>query len=411
MHIINEPQLDFSDVLIAPKRSELASRKDVDLERKIVGRWNPEFVMTEPIPIMLSNMDNITTWEMTYKFLSDGCMVAMNKFVTIEEWEDQINNKHSLVNPCLQNYNGNLAYTIGIRKDEQGKYIELDQYRKLKTKYPDHFMHLVIDVPNGYSEAFANFVEMVRKEFPDIFIVAGNVVTGDMVHELILKGADCVKVGIGSGNACLTRIKSGVGRPQLSAIIECADAAHGLGGYIISDGGCRTAGDVCKAFCAGADIVMLGSMFAGHDECEGKIVTKYELTHFDRSPQHGYNYIPLLSGLVELDCEVKYERTNYHQPVTYSYDPVYVEKNFKEFWGMSSKKAMEKHYGKQDTYKATEGREILAPYRGPVQNTLNDLLGGLRSMCTYIGARNIKNVPKCATFYLVNQQVSNMFND
>jgi GMP reductase len=424
MHIINEPQLDFSDVLIRPKRSELASRKDVDLYRTIKGKWNPDFQMTEITPIMLSNMDNITTWEMVDKFLEQNCMVAMNKFVAEKEWIEKIEVAKKFHAKCNEIHldsskniteelnkmdeseassidchlsNGNLAYTIGIRKDEWGDYVELDRFRSLKKRYPSDFMHLMIDVPNGYSQAFADFVEMVQ--------------------ELILRGADCVKVGIGNGNACLTRIKSGVGRPQLSTIIECADAAHQSDGYIISDGGCKNAGDVCKAFCAGADFVMLGSMFAGHDECDGDVVTKYEVAHLEKleETEMGYNtiysHIDGVSGINQYEeLEKKYKEPAMIHTIT-RYEPQYKEKKFKEFWGMSSKKAMEKHYGKMYGYRSSEGRELLVPYKGPVQNTLNDILGGLRSMCTYIGAKQIKHVPKCATFYLVNRQVSNMFND
>ena len=117
-------------------------------------------------------------------------------------------------------------------------------------------------------------VAQVRAEFPNHTILAGNVVTGEMVEELILSGADIIKVGIGPGSVCTTRKKTGVGYPQLSAVLECADAAHGLGGHIISDGGCTCPGDVAKAFGAGADFVMMGGMLAGHDQSGGEVISK-----------------------------------------------------------------------------------------------------------------------------------------
>jgi len=403
MQIIYEPQLDFSDVLIKPKRSELTSRSDVSLTRKFRGRWNKSLEFSAN-PIVLANMDNITTWEMTDKLLNNGCMVAMNKFVNMGSWIGAVTQYSQQLSSCA------LGYSIGIRKDSNGVYIELDQFRKLKELFPNVFKHLMIDVPNGYMESFADFVAMVRNEFPELFITVGNVVSAEMVQELILKGADCVKVGIGSGNVCKTRLKAGVGRPQLSSIIECADAAHGLGGYIMSDGGCKLAGDVAKAFCAGSDFCMLGSMFAGHEECDGDVIEKYALTSYDAYYyKNDYSMFDSLSAIgPPILCTNQPERDYSLQT---GYNKIYEKQKFKEFWGMSSKRAMEKNYGKMEDYRSSEGREVLVPYKGEVQNTINDILGGLRSMCTYIGAKSLKDAPKCATFYLVNNQVSNMFND
>tara|TARA_B100001123_G_C15059877_1_gene927118 strand:- start:177 stop:875 length:699 start_codon:yes stop_codon:yes gene_type:complete len=215
---------------------------------------------------------------------------------------------------------------------------------------------ICIDVANGYSERFSKYVKKIRKEFPDKVIIAGNVVTGEMTEELILNGADIVKVGIGPGSVCTTRIQTGVGYPQLSAVIECADAAHGVGGFIMADGGCTCPGDVAKAFAGGADYVMLGGLLAGHDECSGEVVDGY-----------------------------------------------------KQFYGMSSDTAMNKHSGGVANYRSSEGKTVNVPYRGPVSETVKSILGGVRSACTYMGARTIKQMPKCATFVRVNQQSNEIF--
>jgi GMP reductase len=221
---------------------------------------------------------------------------------------------------------------------------------------------LCIDVANGYSEQFVDFVQNARNQFPDKVIIAGNVVTGEMVEELLLAGADIVKVGIGPGSVCTTRLKTGVGYPQLSAIIECADAAHGIGGQIISDGGCTTPGDVAKAFGAGADFVMLGGMLAGHDESGGQIV----------------------------------ERDG---------------KQYKQFYGMSSTTAMEKHVGGVADYRASEGKTVEVEYRGPVEKTVQDILGGVRSTCTYVGAAKLKELTKRTTFIRVREQENKFYSE
>lgn len=219
---------------------------------------------------------------------------------------------------------------------------------------------ICLDVANGYTEMFVDCVRRARERFSTAIILAGNVVTGEMTEELILSGADCVKVGIGPGSVCTTRKKTGVGYPQLSAVIECADAAHGLGGQIISDGGCTVPGDVAKAFGAGADFVMVGGMLSGHDECAGTMIE-----------QGG--------------------------------------KKFKDFYGMSSATAMQKHAGGVAEYRASEGKHVLVPYRGPVRDTALDILGGLRSACTYVGASTLKEISKRTTFIRVQQQANEIF--
>merc|ERR1712084_24303 len=203
---------------------------------------------------------------------------------------------------------------------------------------------------------------MGRARWSDITIMAGNVVTQEMTEELILSGADIVKVGIGPGSVCTTRKQTGVGYPQLSSVIECADAAHGLGGCIVSDGGCTCPGDVAKAFGGGADFVMLGGMLAGHDECAGEMI------------QEGGEY-------------------------------------FKVFYGMSSDTAMKKHAGGVAEYRSSEGKTVKVAFRGPLDETIRDILGGMRSACTYVGAAELRELPKRTTFIRVTQQLNNVFTE
>jgi len=263
----------------------------------------------------------------------------------------------------------NVAMSIGITDSDLAKLEQVYQQVENNLKY------VCIDVANGYSERFAATVRKVRASYPDFVIIAGNVVTGEMTEELILAGADIVKVGIGPGSVCTTRIQTGVGYPQLSAVIECADAAHGLGGHIIADGGCTCPGDVAKAFAAGADFVMLGGMLAGHDEGGGEVLTKfYETAEVDNK---GYR--------------------------------VREAKQFVQFYGMSSDAANTKHFGGLKDYRSSEGREVLVPYRGEVARTVQDLLGGIRSTCTYAGAKTLKQLSKCTTFVRCTQQFNAVY--
>jgi GMP reductase len=239
-----------------------------------------------------------------------------------------------------------------------------------------------MDIANGYSDHFAQHVRKVREAFPNLVIIAGNVVTREMTEELILSGADIVKVGIGPGSVCTTRIQTGVGYPQLSAVIECADAAHGLGGHIIADGGCTCPGDVAKAFAGGADFVMLGGMLAGHDQGGGEIIEKFYATN-------------------ELEYEVGEHLDNRKQKVE--------RKQFVQFYGMSSDAANTKHFGGLKDYRSSEGREVLVPYRGSVSDTVQDLLGGIRSTCTYAGAKKLKQLSKCTTFVRCTQQFNSVY--
>lgn len=336
MRIEEDIKLDFKDVLIRPKRSTLGSRRDVDLTKSYKFKYSKH--VYEGVPIIAANMDGVGTIQMATALQEHRLFTCL-----VKSYNNNIDNYKNF--KILKNH---YAISTGIGDTD---------FRNLNTIVTGiDAKFICIDVANGYSEHFGDFVEKVRHRWPDKTIIAGNVVTADMTQELILRGADIVKVGIGPGSVCTTRIQTGVGYPQLSAIIECADAAHGLGGHIIADGGCTCPGDVAKAFGAGADFVMLGGMLAGHAEGGGTVD----------------------NGQVT-------------------------------FYGMSSETAMDNHHGGVAEYRSSEGRTVTIPYRGSVRSTVLDLLGGLRSTCTYVGAPTLKQLPKCTTFIRVNRQINDVF--
>lgn len=346
MRIENEIKLDYSDVLIRPKRSILVSRKDVILERTFSFFHSPK--TWTGVPIMTANMATCGTFEMAKTLAPYKIITAFHKFYTVSDYKKFFK---TFKNPDY------IIYTLGIRDEDLEK---LDQMQN--ENLMNNFSFICLDVPNAYLERFTSVLQKVRKKFPNHIIIAGNVVTNEMTEELILNGADIVKVGIGPGSACTTRRVTGVGYPQLSAVIECADAAHGIAndqgvGLVIADGGQQYTSDIAKAFCAGADFNMFGSMFSGFKESGGKIVTK--------------------NG-----------------------------KKFKEYFGSSSNKAMIDFYGKKDLHRASEGRYTLIPYKGEIAAFLQDLFGALRSTGTYIGARRLKEFSKRTTFILVNRQLT-----
>ena len=369
MNIENELKLDYSDVLIRPKRSTLASRKQVDLNREFTFRnWRPFWASNEshenPVhyygtPIMASNMDGVGTFDMADKLASLNIFTCLVKTYTVKElvgYFDPVLTSESFARTA------HVAMSIGITEKDEMKFRNVYEQVGEKLKY------VCIDVANGYSERFVDYVKKFRQSYPEVVIIAGNVVTADQTQELILNGADIVKVGIGPGSVCTTRIQTGVGYPQLSAVMECADAAHGLGGHIIADGGCATPGDVAKAFAGGADFVMLGGMLAGHNEGGGEVITKH------------YKTDEMLDGL----------------------NHVIEEKQFIKFYGMSSESANNKHFGGLKDYRASEGRTVMVPYRGAVELTVQEILGGVRSTCTYVGAQKLKHLNKCTTFIRCN---------
>ncbi|WP_300675259.1 GMP reductase [Desulfoluna sp.] len=346
MRIDNEVKLGFKDVLIRPKRSTLKSRSQVELKRDYFFRHSQ--TTWSGVPIIAANMDTVGTLEMAVALARHGAITALHKYYSPEDLKAFL----AAQDPSI--YNHIMVSTGTLDAD-------LERLTQMVQAHP-MIQFICVDVANGYTENFVDFVQRVRGLFSDKVIVAGNVVTGEMVEELILSGADIVKVGIGPGSVCTTRVKTGVGYPQLSAIIECADAAHGLKGLIVADGGCTCAGDIAKAFGAGSDFTMLGGMLAGHDESGGQLIDK-----------EGEKVV--------------------------------------EFYGMSSKAAMEKHSGCVADYRASEGKLVTVPYKGSVDETLLDILGGLRSACTYVGAGKLKELSKRTTFIRVMEQHNRTFGD
>ncbi len=345
MRIETDVKLDFKDVLIRPKRSTLTSRNEVDIHRSF--RFYHTASEWKGFPLIAANMDVTGTMNMARALGRHGALTALHKHYpegALAEFFASADGAHAF-------------YSLGTTE------ADVEKLAAVRKRAELHF--LCIDVANGYSERFLDVVKRVRDENPKSVIMAGNVVTGDMTEALILAGADIVKIGIGPGSVCTTRRVTGVGYPQLSAIIECADAAHGLKGQVCADGGCTVPGDIAKAYGAGADFVMLGGMLAGHDECEGEI--RYE--------EHDGERVPVAMG----------------------------------FYGMSSETAMKRYAGGVAKYRAAEGKTVETPYRGPVEGTMSEIMGGVRSMMTYIGATQLKEVPKRTTFVRVTAQTNDVF--
>lgn len=344
-------KLDFKDVLIRPKRSNLKSRSEVNLSREFIFKHVPNYKWcNDTIPIMVSNMDTIGCFPMAIEVMKLGVFTCIHKYYNLSDWLEFI--KH----PDLhKEWNKYIAISSGSKVED------LEKLDTILNMIPD-IQFICLDVANGYCTSFLKIVSEVRAKYPSKIIIAGNVVTREMVEDLIINGADIVKVGIGPGSVCTTRIKTGVGYPQLSSIIECADAAHGLNAHIIADGGCTCSGDIVKAFSAGADFVMGGGIFSGHEESNGDTV---------------------------IVNNVKY----------------------KKFYGMSSSTAMNKHSGGVSNYRSSEGKEVLVKYKGEVKYTLLDILGGIRSACSYVGTDKLKSLSKCTTFIRVTQQFNAIYNN
>lgn len=348
--IIDDVKLDFQDVLLMPKRSTLSSRSEVDITRSY--KFKHTGYTYHGVPVVVANMDTTGTIEMAKTLYLNKMSVALHKFYTQDKLVEFFSSPESQYT----------FYTMGITEQDQQK------FQAVKEACSRVLRYVCIDVANGYSRKFVSVVEQMRERYPNLVIMAGNVVTPDMVYDLLERGADIVKVGIGSGSVCTTRKITGVGYPQLSAIMECADAAHGANGLICGDGGITCAGDIVKAFAGGSDFIMCGGLFAGHDECGGELLYRTDIDMIKRQ------------------------------------NPVAMR-----FYGMSSQDAMDKHYGGKADYRASEGKAVDVPYKGPVKSTIEEILGGLRSACTYVGASQLKHLPKCATFIKVNRQLNNIY--
>jgi|TARA_R110000765_G_scaffold132839_1_gene231427 GMP reductase len=345
MRINTEPKLNFEDVLLQPKRSTLSSRRDVDMTRKFTFRNSGKIMNFTPI--FASNMDGVGTFSMAKVLQEHKMMTVITKSTTLDQWKTAVGNGVRLQS---------VSVCTGTNRMFDADAQDYKNMQEVLKSFPDIKM-ITVDVANAYHQNMVGFINKVREEYPDKVIVAGNVVTPEMTEELIINGADVVKIGIGPGSVCTTRIMAGVGVPQFSAIVECSDAANGVGGHIMADGGCVYPGDIAKALGGGAHMVMIGGMLAGHDESEQQVVN-----------------------------------------------------NKIEFYGMSSDRAREIHGKRKDGYRANEGKLISLPYRGPVVNTLEDILGGVRSACTYIGARRLKDMPKCASFVTTNNVINRTYD-
>ena len=351
MRIINEIALDFSDVLIQPKRSKLTSRSDVDITRKYKF-VNSGVEYHDHIPIIAANMDQIATFEFADSLINYNISTALHKHYTEEKYVNYFNSLY-----LRSDTRTPVFYTMGSSENELAKLTRIN-----KNLFNGKISHICMDNANGYTENFHSAVSRLRDLCPEAVIMAGNVVTPEVTEQLILSGADIVKCGIGSGSVCTTRKMTGVGVPQLTATIECADAAHGLNGHICSDGGMTVPGDVVKAFAAGADFTMLGGMFSGHRET-------------------GLPIIETPNGPC-MEC-----------------------------YGMSSKEAMNKHSNGVAKYRAAEGKRVLIPLKDSLDETVQNILGGIRSACTYVGSENLKNLNKRTTFRIVNNQLNTVFGD
>jgi GMP reductase len=382
MRIEPEIKLDYKDVLLRPKRSELTSRKDVDLMREFTFKnaggegADPKGYSWKGVPVVASNMDTVGTFETAKSLARHHMLTCISKHNDVKRWLHKLDGYGVYKTPESKEANSknwryergakdwqsriydHLCPSIGIKYDPN-KADDIDYLNTITWNFY-HTRFVCIDAANGYTSRFCDFIKRVRDEHPALIIIAGNVVTGEMTEEILLSGADIVKVGIGSGSVCTTRVQTGVGYPQLSAVIECADAAHGIGGHIMADGGCCSSGDVAKAFCAGADFVMLGGMLAGHTESAGQ-------------------------------------------------EEIINDEKYKVFYGMSSDTAMNKYNGGVASYRSSEGKTVRIKHRGLIDDTIESILGGVRSTCTYIGAKSLKDMPKCATFLKVSQQSNEVF--
>ena len=343
MRINTEPKLNFEDVLLQPKRSTLSSRRDVDMTRKFTFRNSSVMNFT---PIFASNMDGVGTFSMAKVLQEYNMMTVITKTTTPDQWKTAVGNGVRLQN---------VSVCTGTNKMFDDKAQDYKNMQEILKRFPDVKM-ITVDVANAYHQNMVGFIREIREAYPDKVIIAGNVVTPEMTEELIINGADVVKIGIGPGSVCTTRTMAGVGVPQFSAILECADAANGVDGHIMADGGCTQPGDIAKAFGGGAHMVMIGGMLAGHNESE----------------------VQAIDGK-------------------------------REFYGMSSDRAREVHGKRKDGYRGNEGRLVHLPDRGPVKETIEDILGVVRSACTYIGARRLKDMPKCATFVTTYNVINKVY--
>ena len=344
MRIENGIKIGFNDVMIKPKKSYIKSRSEVKLARTF-NFLHSNFEW-KGIPIIASNMDTVGTFETAKELAKYNMLTVLHKYYSIEQLENFFNTSNNIMN--------SVAICTGIID------ADLEKLHKILSLF-EGIKFICIDIANGYLESFYEAIKKIRESYPDKIIMAGNVVTPEAVEEALQSGADIVKIGIGSGSVCTTRLKTGIGYPQLSAVSECADAARINKGLIISDGGCKVPGDIAKAFGAGADFVMLGGMLAGHHESGGLTVEE--------------------NGVL-----------------------------YKKFYGMSSFYSMKNQNVEIHNYKTEEGKVVNLEHKGMISTTLQNIMGGLRSCCTYVGARTLEELHENTTFIRVTEQENQVYN-
>ena len=358
MNIVKEEQLDFDDVMIMPKPSTVESRKDTTIVRPFKFKWTDKVI--EGNPAIAANMTTTGTFEMANELQKHQMFCALHKHYSPEE-------VIRFLEENKRNFGTNDYIFIGTGL-RQGDFENLK-----KIMATGLCNNICLDAPNGYIQGFVQHLNRLRHTFPHSIIMAGNVVTPEKTFEILQNGADVVKVGIGSGSACSTRVKTGVGRPQLSTILDCVSSAKRYGGLICSDGGIQKPADYVKAIAAYADFVMMGGYLAGCSEAGGDLICRHIKTG-EQMP----------SGREETRI-----------------------REYKMFYGMSSEYAQKNHYRNgMPSYRASEGIVSLVPHKGPVRDTIQDLEGGLRSAMTYTDSRTIDEFQRNVEFYKVRRQVA-----
>ena len=372
---MNQVQLDYSDVLIRPRASGMTSRSEVSVQSSHSCLWartpGGEAITINSIPIIAANMTGVGELEVAEALSNLGAMCVLKKWISAQ----QIISFFDVVDHEIrQTRRDHVMMCVGTSDEDHMLFRSVYEQAPVKM--------LCIDVANGYLDRLVETVQMYRRLYPQLVITAGNVCTSEQTQTLLRAGADIVKLGIGPGSVCTTRIETGVGRPQFSTVLDCAERAHAIGGLCIADGGCTTTGDVAKAFLAGADFVMLGGMFAGHKEGGGEIITRiFETGEYERLHDDGMN------GEI---------------PSRDTYSPIYRTEYFVRFYGSSSDAARGEQSITPSSYSCSEGRDVEIPFRGWIHTTLANILGGLRSTCTYIGAPSIQAISCSSTWYEVN---------
>ncbi|TDP55839.1 IMP dehydrogenase [Bacteriovorax stolpii] len=320
--------LTFDDVLLVPRYSEVSSRKHPVLKTKITKNYEID------LPVITANMDTITETEMACAMASLGGIGSLHRFMNETEQVAMVKKIQEYLKE--KGLKTPIAASIGVK--EEG-------IKRADMLVDAGVQIITLDIAHGDSIMMLETLDYLKKKHSKIDVIAGNVATADGVKRMIERGADAVKVGIGPGSMCTTRIITGHGVPQLSAIALAVSVAEKHGIPVIADGGLKNSGDIVKALCAGASSVMVGSLVSGTFETPGE----------------------LKGGM-------------------------------KQYRGMASKAAQVSWRGEMPQGMAAEGESTMIPSKGPVSHVINELMGGLRSGMTYIGVDNIKAMSEAALF-------------